>query len=82
VRSEIASDTQGMVSLIRAANPQVSCVVGFGMSTPEQAARMARASDGAIAGSDIVRMIGEYGEARVEPVADYVQKMAAAVHGM
>lgn len=56
--------------------------MGFGMSTPEQAARMAQASDGAIAGSAIVRMIGEHGEACVEPVADYVQKMAAAVHGV
>ena len=64
----------------RAANPQVPCAVGFGISTPEQAARMAAAADGTIVGSAIVRMIGAYGDACVEPVAAYVHEMAAAVH--
>ncbi|MBQ9316183.1 MAG: tryptophan synthase subunit alpha [Atopobiaceae bacterium] len=82
VRSEITSDIPGMVALIRAANPQVPCAVGFGISTPEQAARMAAAADGAIVGSAIVRMIGELGEACVGPVADYVRQMAEAVHGL
>ncbi|MBP3892487.1 MAG: tryptophan synthase subunit alpha [Atopobiaceae bacterium] len=82
VRSEITSDIDGMVSLIRAANPQVPCAVGFGISTPGQAARMAAASDGAIVGSAIVRMIGEHGGRCVEPVAAYVREMAAAVHGV
>ncbi len=80
VRSEITSDIGGMVALIREANPTAPCAVGFGISTPEQAARMAAASDGAIVGSAIVRMIGEYGEDAVEPVATYVRQMAAAVH--
>ena len=82
VRSEITSDIGGMVALIREANPGVPCAVGFGISTPEQAARMAAMSDGAIVGSAIVRMIGEYGEACVEPVAAYVSEMASAVHGV
>ena len=46
------------------------------------AARMAALSDGAIVGSAIVRMIGEYGEDAVEPVAAYVREMAASVHGV
>ena len=82
VRSEITSDIAGMVELIRSANPQVPCAVGFGISTPEQAKRMASASDGAIVGSAIVRMIGECGEGCVRPVATYVREMAAAVHGV
>lgn len=82
VRSEITSDIDGMVSLIRAANPQVPCAVGFGISTPEQAARMAAASDGAIVGSAIVRMIGEGGENCVDAVAAYVREMAVAVHAV
>lgn len=82
VRSEITSDIDGMVGLIRAANPQVPCAVGFGISTPEQAARMAAASDGAIVGSAIVRMIGEGGENCVDAVAAYVREMAAAVHAV
>ena len=82
VRSEITSDIAGMVELIRSANPQVPCAVGFGISTPEQAKRMASASDGAIVGSAIVRMIGECGEGCVRPVATYVREMAAAVHSV
>ncbi len=82
VRSEITSDIGGMVALIREAAPQLPCAVGFGISTPEQAARMARLSDGAIVGSAIVRMIGELGEGCVEPVASYVREMATAVHGV
>lgn len=80
VRSEITSDIPGMVKLIRAANPAIPCAVGFGISTPEQAARMAALSDGAIVGSAIVRMIGEHGEACVAPVADFVRELAEAVH--
>ena len=55
--------------------------VGFGISTPEQAAEMARLSDGAIVGSAIVKMIAEYGRDCVEPVKEYVKKMADAVNG-
>lgn len=80
VRSEITSDIPGMVKLIHEANPHIPCAVGFGISTSEQAARMAAVSDGAIVGSAIVRMIGELGESCVEPVAAYVRKMAEAVH--
>ena len=40
---------------------------------------MARLSDGAIVGSAIVKMIGEYGKDCVEPVKEYVKKMADAV---
>ena len=82
VRSEITTDIGAMVQLIREANPQIPCAVGFGISTPEQAARMAQLSDGAIVGSAIVRMIGELGQDAVEPVADYVREMAAAVHSV
>jgi len=82
VRSEITTDIGAMVQLIREANPQIPCAVGFGISTPEQAARMAQLSDGAIVGSAIVRMIGELGQDAVEPVAAYVREMAAAVHSV
>ena len=80
VRSQITSDIGGMVGLIHEANPHIPCAVGFGISTPEQAARMAALSDGAIVGSAIVRMIGDLGKNCVEPVADYVRRMADAVH--
>ena len=80
VRSEITSDIGAMVELVREERPDLPCAVGFGISTPEQARKMAATSDGAIVGSAIVRMIGELGEACVDPVCDYVREMALAVH--
>jgi len=56
--------------------------VGFGISTPEQAARMAALSDGAIVGSAIIKLIAEHGKACAEPVRAYVREMAAAVHAV
>ncbi len=82
VRTQITTDIGAMVELVREVRPDLPCAVGFGISTPEQAARMAEASDGAIVGSAIVRMIGELGEKCVEPVCDYVRRMASAVHGI
>lgn len=67
------------MALVRAANPELPCAVGFGISTPEQAAAMASVSDGAIVGSAIVRLCAEHGEACVEPVATYVRAMKEAV---
>ena len=73
-------DVFAMVELIREANPDIPCAVGFGISSPEQAKEMAGLSDGAIVGSGIVRIIAEKGEDSVDAVADYVRNMAAATH--
>ena len=40
----------------------IPCAVGFGISTPEQAKKMAGLSDGAIVGSAIVKLCGTYGK--------------------
>lgn len=82
VRSEITTDIGAMVELVRAANPDVPVAVGFGISTPEQAARMAALSDGAIVGSAIIKLVAQHGEACAEPVRAYVREMAAAVHAV
>lgn len=82
VRSKITADVAGLVGHVRDANPNVPCAVGFGISTPEQAAKMAGISDGAIVGSAIVRIIAEHGSASAEPVAAYVREMASAVHAL
>ena len=47
VRSEIKTDIASLVKLVRE-NASVPCAVGFGISTPEQAAKMAGISVGAI----------------------------------
>lgn len=79
VRSEITTDIGAMVRLVRAANPNIPCAVGFGISTPEQAANMAALSDGAIVGSAIVKLMARHGREAVPYVRDYVAAMKAAV---
>lgn len=78
VRSEITTDIGAMVQLIRA-NSSCPCAVGFGISTPEQAKKMAGLADGAIVGSAIVKLIAQYGREAVPYVADYVKQMKEAV---
>lgn len=78
VRSDFQYDAiEHMVSIIRETNPDQKCAVGFGISKPEQAEKMASISDGAIVGSAILRMI--HAGASVEEVADYVRSMKEAV---
>ena len=79
VRSEITTDIASIYKKIRAVT-DTPAAVGFGISTPEQAAEMARQSDGAIVGSAIVKLCGKYGRDCVEPVAAYVKTLADAVH--
>lgn len=81
VRSSIEGDVAGMVELVREANPKVPCAVGFGISTPDQARKMAAVSDGAIVGSAIVKLVAEHGAGAVGPVEAYVREMADAVAG-
>ena len=79
VRGEITTDVGHMVRLAKAANPELPCAVGFGISTPEQAAAMAAVSDGAIVGSAIVKQMAEYGREAVPQVRDYVARMKGAL---
>ena len=74
VRSEITTDIGAMVELVRA-NTSIPCAVGFGISTPEQAGKMAGLSDGAIVGSAIVRLIHEHGLNAPDAVYEYVRSM-------
>ena len=80
-RSEITTDISAMTDLVKK-NSDVPCAVGFGISTPEQAAGMAELSDGAIVGSAIIKIIAKYGKEAVGPVGEYVKEMADAVHGV
>ena len=77
-RSEITTDIGSMVKLIRK-NTDLPCAVGFGISSPEQAKKMATLSDGAIVGSAIVKLIAQYGRDAVPYVSDYVTSMKQAV---
>ena len=78
VRTEITTDVGAMTKLVRE-NSDIPCAIGFGISTPEQAAKMSQSADGVIVGSAIVRIVGENGRDSIEPVRDYVKSMKAAI---
>ena len=73
-RSEITTDIGAMVKVLRK-NTAIPCAVGFGISTPAQAKRMADLSDGAIVGSAIVQIIAEHGKVAPGYVYEYVKSM-------
>lgn len=79
MRNEITSDVGAMVRLVREAT-NIPVAIGFGISTPEQAAKMAGKADGVIVGSAIVRLIGQYGRNAAPYIADYVKAMKAAIN--
>ncbi len=79
VRKDITTDIGAMVSLVRSVNPEVPCAVGFGISTPAQAAKMARDADGVIVGSAIIKLIEKEGENRVPAVSSYVKSMKSSM---
>lgn len=78
IRSEITTDLGAMVNLVKQAN-DIPCAIGFGISTPEQAVKMANISDGAIVGSAIVKLCAQYGKNCVQPIAAYVRSMKDAI---
>lgn len=78
VRSEIRTDLSSIIRTIRQ-NTGIPAAVGFGISTPEQAAQISKAADGIIVGSAIVKIIEKYGGDAAEPLAAYVKEMKKAV---
>ncbi len=81
VRSEITTNIGDIVEVIRK-NTDTPCAVGFGISEPEQAAKMASLSDGAIVGSAIIRIIEKYGRDAAPHVGEYVKRMKDAVRSV
>lgn len=79
VRSEITTDIGAMVKLVKSVT-SVPCAVGFGISDPAQAKKMAGLSDGAIVGSAVMKLVAKDGKAAPASVGAYVKEMAEAVH--
>lgn len=78
VRKEITTDISAIVKLVKE-NTDVPCAIGFGISTPEQAAKMAECADGVIVGSAIVKLAAEHGRDAAGPIGEYVKKMKDAI---
>ncbi len=77
-RTEITTDLDSLVKVVRTAT-NLPCAIGFGISNPEQAKKMAGYSDGAIVGSAIVRIIAEYGKDAPAKVGEFVKEMKDAL---
>lgn len=77
-RSEITTDLSSIVKVIRE-NTDVPCAIGFGISTPEQAAKMSSISDGAIVGSAIIKILEKYGKDAPKYIGEYVNSMKKAM---
>lgn len=77
-RSEIKTDLKSIVDIIRQ-NTDVPCAIGFGISTPEQAQKMAGISDGAIVGSAIIKLLEKYGKDAPKYIGEYVKSMKYAL---
>jgi tryptophan synthase alpha chain len=80
MRSEINTDISGMVETVREVS-SIPCAIGFGISNPAQAGKMANVSDGAIVGSAIVKIIAEKGRDSVPAVSAFVKEMKHACSG-
>ena len=78
VRSEITTDIGAMTAVAKEAG-SAPCAIGFGISTPQQAADMAQHADGVIVGSAIVKIIAKYGADAAPHIYDYVKSMKDAV---
>lgn len=81
MRASITTDLDAIVAKIRSVT-DTPVAIGFGISNPEQAANMAAKADGAIVGSAIVKIVGEYGEQAAQPVEEFARSLIDAVHNV
>lgn len=77
VRSDLNTHISELIDRVREVS-DIPCAIGFGISTPEQAAIMGRIGDGVIVGSAIVKIIEKYGRDSVPYVEQYVRDMKKA----
>ena len=77
-RSEIKTDLASIVEAVRR-NTKTPCAIGFGISTPEQAHKMAAIADGAIVGSAIIKLLERYGKDAPDKIGAYVKSMKDAL---
>jgi len=78
-RTELATAIDTQVAKIQAAS-EIPVVVGFGISTPEQAATVAACSDGVVVGSAIVKIVAANGDQPdlADKVHDFVKPLVDA----
>jgi tryptophan synthase alpha chain len=78
-----SADLESFVARVRG-ETSLPLYVGFGISTPEQARRVAGAADGVIIGSQLIRLLGEppaEGDEAVRRVGEFLTEVKRAVTG-
>lgn len=81
-REELAEDIVGNIRRLKRITKKPVCV-GFGISRPEQAKRIARLADGVIVGSAVIKIIEKNIGKRdfYKKVSRFVSDLAKAIHG-
>jgi tryptophan synthase alpha chain len=77
-RSSFSNDLSKITEKIREVT-DVPCAIGFGISNPEQAKKMAAISDGAIVGSAIIKILAAHGKEAPSYVGEFVKSMKDAI---
>lgn len=78
----VAAEVAARVTMVRA-RAGLPVGVGFGISTPAQAAEIARVADAVVVGSAVMRVVEEHaGDALLPAARDFLARMAAAVHAV
>jgi len=83
MQSQVATNLDSQVAKIRAYT-KLPIAVGFGVSNPEQAARVASSAEAVVVGSAIVNQIAAHGKSPdlVARVAGFVKSLADAVKSL
>ncbi len=80
MRSSFDTDFEEFFGTIRK-YAKVPCAVGFGISNPEQARKMAAYCDGVIVGSAVVDLVERGGSGAVPAVSEFVRSLKKAISG-
>ncbi len=82
VRAQVSTGLDAFIGRVRAAT-DLPLYVGFGVSTPTQAAEVARWADGVIIGSALVRLLDQApdGDEAVASVRRFLADVRRAMHG-
>jgi len=75
------SDTKELTSLVSVIkeNTDIPCIMGSGISTPEQAKEMAALTDGVMIPAALMKMLEQEGKEAVHSAGSYIREMKEAV---
>lgn len=78
VREQVGQNVEAFIERVRKYTDK-PLALGFGVSTPEQAAHMVKAADGVIVGSALVKVIAELGDGSNGEIAQLVKALKDAI---